>query len=424
MATHRVRRRPAALVMAGAAAAMTTALVCGQAANAVTLPQVDTIIGVGGASNPTSDRILDKFEGALRPTDNRTFVPVHYPAELPVDPSVAAGQAPLGQAIADAGNHPVLVVGYSEGSLVAEMYKRSLIADGSPNAGTLQFLFLASPFVPNGGIYARFPELRLPGYVSTGTAAPSPYDEIFVTLEYDPVGDFPAYANPLSLANAAAGMLYVHGDQGPDNVDLEHDPQSVLVVSSPEGGTDTYVLIRAEHLPLLQPMRDLSTALQTTGLTEPVLGAIEPTLRLAIDMGYTDRDYQNADRPTRFSLFTPPERIAETLRDLPDAIAQGADNFVNELPSAPSNSVDQPKPVQQSPESTPKPKPAPEIKKLKPAEPRAALTTAVSRTLPDLKPKADRADRTDGTPKRDTVKPRKAGKDAKAKSDAPSRKGR
>ncbi|WP_286141152.1 PE-PPE domain-containing protein [Mycobacterium sp. IS-1742] len=346
MAKHRRTRRSAAapVFVAGATAAISTALALGHATNATaaTIPTADTVIGVGGWRNPTSDRIPNKFEGALVPP-GQTFVGVHYPAQLPVDPSVEAGQQPLDDAV-DAAEGSVLIVGYSEGSLVAERYKRTLTAAEAQN---VDFLFIAAPFVPNGGVYSRFPGLRLPGFTSTGAAAPSPADETFVTLEYDLIGDFPAYANPLSLANAVAGLIYVHGDQGPDNVDLETAPQSVKVVTSEAGGTDTYVLIRAEHLPLLRPIRDLAAATGTTGVVEPFVGAVEPTLRLLVDMGYTDRDYrtvgvddgtdyQDADRATRFSVFTPPDRIVETASALPDALRDGAENFVDALPSAPA----------------------------------------------------------------------------------------
>lgn len=331
-----MRRTAAAPVFfAGATAAISTALALGHATNATaaTIPTADTVIGVGGWRNPTSDRIPNKFEGELV-QPGETFVGVQYPAELPVDPSVAAGQRPLGDAV-DAASGSVLIVGYSEGSLVAERYKRGLVASGAPNTDDVAFMFIAAPFVPNGGVYSRFPGLRLPGFTSTGAAAPSPYDETFVTLEYDLIGDFPAYANPVSLANALAGLVYVHGDQGPDNVDLETAPKAVKVVTSEAGGTDTYILVRAEHLPLLQPIRDLAAATGATVVVEPFVGAVEPTLRLLVDMGYTDRDYQNADKPTQFSLITPPDRIIETAAALPDALRDGAQNFADALPSAP-----------------------------------------------------------------------------------------
>lgn len=314
-------RHLAPALLAGAATTLVTALTLGHAANATaaTIPTADTVVGVGGWRNPTSDRIPDKFQGALVPA-GQPYLGVPYPAELPVDPSVAAGQQPLRDAVGSARpDGSVLVVGYSEGSLVAERFKRGLVAGGAPADDDLDFLFIAAPFVPNGGIYSRFPGVSLPGFTNTGAAAPSPYDETFVTLEYDLIADFPAYANPLSLANALAGLVYVHGDQGPDNVDLATAPTSVKVVESEAGGRDTYILVRAEHLPLLQPVRDVSSALGATAVTEPVLGAVEPGLRELVDMGYTDRDYRNADQPTPFRLVTPPKRIAETAAALAGA---------------------------------------------------------------------------------------------------------
>ncbi|BBZ09281.1 hypothetical protein MDOR_34500 [Mycolicibacterium doricum] len=351
MAKHRRRRRPplTPILVAGATAGLSTALALGHAttATAATIPTATTVIGVGGWKDSTGERIPSKFQGALVLVPDRTYVGVLYPAQLPVDPSVAAGQAPLEEAV-DAAERPVLIVGYSEGALVAERYKRALVAPDAPDADEgIAFMFIASPTVPNGGIYSRFPSLRIPGFTSTGAAAPSPYDETFVSLEYDLIADFPAYANPLSLANAALGFAYFHGDQGPDNVDLESAPQSVRVVTTDAGGTDTYVLIRAEQLPLLQPIRDLARVTGTTVVVEPFVGAVEPTLRLLVDMGYTDRDYrtvgvdedadyQDADQPTRFSLITPPERIVETAKALPDALRDGAENFVDALPSTPT----------------------------------------------------------------------------------------
>nr|WP_255413043.1 PE-PPE domain-containing protein [Mycobacterium sp. QGD 101] len=164
MAKHRkaAPRRAVPGVLVGATAGMSAVLVfSADASAATTLPQADTVIGVGGWRNPTGDRIPDKFQGQLVP-DGATFVPVEYPAELPVDPSVTEGVPTLRTAIDDTGGTK-LVVGYSEGSLVAEQVKRDFGADGGPPPDELQFLFIAAPFVPNGGIYARFPELAIPG---------------------------------------------------------------------------------------------------------------------------------------------------------------------------------------------------------------------------------------------------------------------
>lgn len=358
MANHRKGARSSTVAVASATAGMTAVLTFGQVADALAavLPPGNAVVGIGGASDTESARIQDKFRGDYVPSagefvsvSDAQYKAVHYSASLPIDQGVADGRAPLieqvGVARAAAGpNGTVYIVGYSEGSLVAENYKRELNAGTieSPG-GNIEFVYIAAPTVPNGGIYARFPDLGplgLLGFTSTGAAEQSPYDETFITIEYDPIGDFPAYANPLSLANAAAGFVYLHGDPTPDATNL-NDPNAIIVtpVDQPGGGHDTYILVKTEHLPLLQPFRDFSTALNTTAFTEPVLGAIEPTLKLGVDMGYTDRDYSDPATPTRFSLITPPERIAETVKQLPDALQEGADNFKNGLASTASPST-------------------------------------------------------------------------------------
>lgn len=357
MANHRKHARSSTVAVASATAGMTAVLAFGQVADALAavLPDNVAVVGIGGARNPTSDRIQNKFRGDYVPYNSGyagpaedRFYGVNYPATLPIDQSVAEGRAPLIEQVGVARtvvgeDGTIYIVSYSEGTIVAEKYKRELDAGNSPGTDTLKFVYIAAPTVPNGGIYARFPNLGplgLLGFTSTGAAEQSPYDETFITIEYDPIGDFPAYANPLSLANAAAGFVYLHGDPTPDATNL-NDPNAIIVtpVDQPGGGHDTYILVKTEHLPLLQPFRDFSTALNTTAFTEPVLGAIEPTLKLGVDMGYTDRDYSDPATPTRFSLITPPDRIAETVKQLPDALQEGADNFKNGLPSTASPST-------------------------------------------------------------------------------------
>ncbi len=130
----------------------------------------------------------------------------------------------------------LLVVSYSEGAIVAEKVRRDLKpgVNGAPQAGDLRFVMIASPNLPNGGIFARFPGVSIPFFVtSNGAAQPSPYGTTYVTNEYDPYADFPAYFNPLSILNSLLAIAYVHPDQYYDSVDYnpqtgEHGP-GVLV---------------------------------------------------------------------------------------------------------------------------------------------------------------------------------------------------
>ena len=99
----------------------------------------------------------------------------------------------------------------------------------------------------------RFPGLKIPFFVtSNGPAQPSPYDTTYVTNEYDPYADFPAYFNPLSLANTLVAIAYVHPDQYYDTVDYDPltgagtTPVLVKTVTNSAGGTDTYVFVPAD----------------------------------------------------------------------------------------------------------------------------------------------------------------------------------
>jgi hypothetical protein len=294
-------------------------------------------IGIGGRGDPAAARIPAKLQGKVLPT-SFTYIPVNYPASFFIDSSVAAGVPVLDKAIKDnavqscagtTGPCPpsLFVVAYSEGTIVAEKVRRGLKpgVDGAPSKDDLRFVMIASPNVPNGGIFARFPGVSIPFIVtSNGAAEPSPYGTTYVTNEYDPYADFPAYANPLSILNSLLAIAYVHPDQNYDSVDYnpqtgEHGP-NVLVKDVPNsaGGVDHYVFVKAEHLPLLAPVRQIATALGLTPFTEPLLNAIEPTLRKIVDSGYTDRENLNPEVPVAFSLAPPPDKFAKTLVTPPD----------------------------------------------------------------------------------------------------------
>jgi len=338
------------LLLSITAAAISTVLVFGHATNnTADSPQVQlaaSTIGIGGRGDPTAANIPNKLNGHVV-TDN--YIPVNYPASFFIDSSVAAGVPVLDQKIREnsdpscEGATPpcpfLLVVGYSEGSIVAEKVRRNLVpgVDGAPPADELLFVMIASPNVPNGGIFSRFPGVGIPFFVtSNGAAQPSPFDTTYVINEYDPYADFPAYFNPLSLLNSLAAVAYVHPDQYYDAVDYDPltntgtTPVLVKTVTNSAGGTDRYVFVPAAHLPLLAAPRQIFGALGLTPFTEPVLSAVEPVLRLLVDMGYTDRENLNPEVPVTFSLFTPPAKVIETVAKIPGAVGQGVNNFATQ----------------------------------------------------------------------------------------------
>lgn len=335
---RRRRARDTALVFV-TAAGMSGALVLGHATNNTVMDAMvaltNTVIGAGGRGDSAGERVQQKLSATVQPA-GYGYEGVHYPATINLAESRSIGVPAMHLAlVAHSSETYLIVAGYSEGSLVAERVRRNLQAkpvgpgpEGAPSADQLTFVMIASPFAPNGGIYSRFPGLFIPFIIDPiGPSQPTRYDTTYHAIEYDPVADFPAYFNPLSLLNAALAARYAHPDRYYDAIDPETTPHLEKEVVNSAGGTDTYILYRNPQLPLLGPIRELSSMLQLTLLTEPFLGAIEPLLRVVVDMGYTDRTYANADVNTPFSLFTPPDRIIKALLAVPGALHEGLMNF-------------------------------------------------------------------------------------------------
>ncbi|MGX9675135.1 PE-PPE domain-containing protein [Mycobacterium sp. HM-7] len=296
---------------------------------------MNTVIGIGGRGDPTSANIPAKLNGTVVPP-GYTYLPINYPASIQLSASTTISGPKVYDAVTSRPGEQLIVAGYSEGSLGAEWAKRRLLANGTgPAPSQLSFVMIGSPFAGNGGIFERFPGMNVPFIVNNqGPAAPSPYDTTFYTREYDPYADFPAYFNPLSLANSLLGVMYAHPDTYYDSYVPGTTPAIITVVpDNGAGGTDTYVFIKTPDLPLLVPLRIGAGAIGLTPLVKPLLDAVEPLLRVLVDMGYTDRENLNPAKKTPFSLFTPLSKIIETLGAIPGALQEGADNFVEDIRS-------------------------------------------------------------------------------------------
>ncbi|WP_083420433.1 PE-PPE domain-containing protein [Mycolicibacterium llatzerense] len=296
---------------------------------------MNTVIGIGGRGDPTSANIPAKLNHTVVPP-GYTYLPINYPASIQLSASTTVSGPKVYNAITSRPGEQLIVAGYSEGSLGAEWAKRRLLANGTgPAPSQLSFVMIGSPFAGNGGIFERFPGINVPFIVNNqGPAAPSPYDTTFYTREYDPYADFPAYFNPLSLANSLLGVMYAHPDAYYDSYIPGTTPAIITVVpDNGAGGTDTYVFINNPDLPLLVPLRIGAGAIGLTPLVKPLLDAVEPLLRVLVDMGYTDRENLNPAKKTPFSLFTPLSKIIETLNAIPGALQEGANNFVTDIQS-------------------------------------------------------------------------------------------
>lgn len=248
------------------------------------------------------------------------FWPATGLGDLSLDTSVARGVLSLNNAILATLGEKV-VVSYSQSSNIATREKRNLAelrAQGAvvPSSDELSFVFVANPNRPNGGILARFEGLYVPilGITFDGPTPNDEYPTIDVAREYDLIADFPKYPlNLLADLNALFGYFYLHPNYGSSVVDL-NDPSTY---QSHTSGNTTYYLIHTEHLPLLQPLRDM-------GFPEPLLGLVEPTLRVLIDLGY-DRAPEHMGVPTRAELL-PRINLDRLASDLRAAAREGLHN--------------------------------------------------------------------------------------------------
>lgn len=303
-----------------------------------TVTLVNTVIGLGGRGDAAGIRVQDKLSAGVVPA-GYGYIGCWYPADLNMINSVLVGMPNLREHLANAPGK-VLIAGYSEGTLLAEQIKRDLKDDPNrPDTQSLIFLQIAAPFIPNGGILARFPVLGIPGLIpAMGVATPSMYGTTYITKEYDPYADFPAYFNPLALLNTLLAIEYAHPDRVYDVVDSVGIDNFTKEVTNTAHGVDKYILVPSAQLPLLGPVRDIARTLHLTPLTDRLLGAIEPLLRVMIDMAYTDREYLGPEIHTPFSLFTPPHKIIEALNAVPGAVREGVDNLlgITRTPAAPA----------------------------------------------------------------------------------------
>ena len=191
-----------------------------------------------------------------------------------MDQSVALGANHLvAQIQSSSGERRAL--GISQGAIAVAEAKRRLMAlpaDQRPATGTLTFVAIADPTRPGHGALAQM------GYRTEDT----PYDTVYFTREYDGLADLPDRFNVLAIANAAAGIIYLHPHYGELPANLPE--KNVTTTVNGAGGKVTDVLIPTAHLPMLQPLRNLG--MNVDGL--------EAVLRPMVDAGYSRNDVKPA----------------------------------------------------------------------------------------------------------------------------------
>ena len=171
-----------------------------------------------------------------------------------------------------------MVVGFSQGAMIATEWMLEYGETAwSPSPADLSFVLMANPQRKYGGVRPVYD-------IEDPTPADNAYRVLDIAMEYDGAADVPDNLfNLLAVANAIAGFQHIHID-GYDDVDLDSSEKLVWI-----DGNTTYVLIRSQNIPLLQPLRNIGLDALADALNDP--------LKRIIDSAYDiiwSRDVSNA----------------------------------------------------------------------------------------------------------------------------------
>lgn len=216
-----------------------------------------------------------------------------------------------------------LIYAYSESATIASQQKLDLIAH--PVDAAVNFMLLANPNRPNGGILERFVGAYIPvlgvtfsGATATYSPMPKPLTTVDIARQYDGWSDFPTNPlNLLSVANAMLGTILVHGNYfGVGTPRLQGQYQDT-----------TYYLIPTPIAPLLTPL----TWIPVVG--RPLAIALDAPLRVLVETGY-DRT-TNPGQPTPARYLYLPDLICAAIA-FAVAIPTGWDDAISYLAGNPA----------------------------------------------------------------------------------------
>jgi hypothetical protein len=238
------------------------------------------------------------------------------------------------------------VFGYSQSSTLSgitmQLLEQQGITNSSPDAP--QFLLIADPNNPNGGLFERFNgfettsgqttvdplSLSSLGISFDGATPADDFTTNVYTLEYDGFADFPRYPlNFLSDLNAFLGIAELHGTYlnfalngtGPTPSDIAN-----AVPLTTEGLTTTnyYMIDTIDGAPVTAPLVGL--------LPAPLQELLGPDLTYLINLGYGDDNLGYSDTaanvPTPFGLF-PDVSLSTVLSTLGTDTEQGFENLMS-----------------------------------------------------------------------------------------------
>jgi PE-PPE domain len=278
----------------------------------------------------------------------------NYPSDSDGFPSesssVGQGISILESTIAadQAAGDSTTVFGYSQSSTISSYVMEQLDPTNTPEPDSgLQFLLVADPSNPNGGLFERFagfeptsgPPVSDPlslaslGYTFDSSTPADDYVTSIYSLEYDGFTDFPRYPiNLLSDVNAFLGIALLHGtylngfepdEGGPSKGEIAN---AILLPGSAADGTPdsltNYYMID-ETAPLVSV------------LPKPLEELLGPDLTYLINLGYGDGSLgysvtadSPANVPTPFGLF-PDVSLSTVLSTLVTDTEQGIENLIS-----------------------------------------------------------------------------------------------
>ncbi|MEB3033042.1 PE-PPE domain-containing protein [[Mycobacterium] nativiensis] len=295
----------------------------------------------------------------LYPLDGINVLRLNYPAGSNGFPSqttsVGQGMTILDnniQAQLAAGN-AVTVFGYSQSSTIASLEMQQLDPSGTPSDLPVQFVLIADPSNPNGGLLERFNgfettsgvshplELNIPsmGISFDGATPADDFHTSIYTLEYDGFADFPRYPlNFLADLNAFLGIrelhgIYLNGGVNGSGPTPEQIANATLLPGSENSTTDPCASCLTNYYMINE------TAPLVAMLPKPLQDLLGPDLTYLINLGYGADNLGYSDAPaniaTPFGLF-PDVDPTTVINQLVAGAQQGWTAFMADLsdPSA------------------------------------------------------------------------------------------
>ena len=189
---------------------------------------------------------------------------------------ISIGSATLDtQLKADGNNTKSVIFGYSQGAQIAGFWLRNRSKEPAAslyaNPANTSFFLIGDPENTYGAPWTP----RVP----TNT----PYRVTELWKQYDGWADWPTRPNPLAIANAIAGQMYVH-----PTAYLTIDPTDPKNVTWTNGNM-TYILVPNKDLPIVQPLRWIGL----NALADTMQERYRPIIEAAYDRPETQEQANN-----------------------------------------------------------------------------------------------------------------------------------